>query len=71
MIKVKDLSVACEITNRKMSDLLRNLGINVLLNEATRLQSIYYFDRKMIPPKTEIDTKFVKEAYEYLIQEES
>lgn len=69
MIKLKDLSTACNVTDYKMSNLLRNLGIDALLNEATRLQSMYYWDSKMLPPKDEIDIKFVKEAYASLTKE--
>jgi len=70
MITIKNLSAACDISDYKMTKLLRNLGIDVLLNEATRLQSMHYWDNKLIPPENEIDIKFVKEAYDSLTQDD-
>lgn len=66
MIKIKDLSAACDTSDYKLSKLLRELGMDVLLNEATRLQSIACWDKKIVPPRNEIDMKYVKDAYKSL-----
>lgn len=63
MITVKDISTNCNINNYKLSKLIRYMGLDQLLNEAARLQAIDSWDNKQIPTSSNIDVKFVKEAY--------
>lgn len=69
-ITIKQLAKACEVSDQKMSKTLREIGMDILLNEATRLQAINCWDNKSLAPRNEIDIKFVKDAYDAIHKNE-
>lgn len=69
MITVKEISTNCNISSYKISRLVRIMGLEVLLREATRLQAKDFWDNKAIPPKSTIEMKFIKQAYLSMTQE--
>lgn len=69
-ITIKQLAKACEVSEQKMSKTLREIGMDVLLNEATRLQAIHSWDNKTLAPQDSIDIKFVKDAYDAMPKNE-
>ncbi|EJR4720975.1 hypothetical protein Q9634_004401 [Salmonella enterica] len=70
-MNLKKLSLAIGVSERQIKSALIEQGIDLLMNEAARLQAIEAWDRGLTAAdlyRNNIDISFVKTAYENLLR---